>query len=77
MRLNNHYDVSVIYVALNVLLFKSILSLNLGCQNTSLGRFPHSPFLKPHYTSHKILNVNSLAIGAIPCSRKECPVTVI
>ena len=39
MRLYNihHYDVTVIYVTLNLLLFNAVLSLDIGHQNPTRG----------------------------------------
>ena len=43
---------------------------------TPRGSFLHYNFLKPHSTSHTIMFINSLAVGAIPRNSKIIYVTV-
>ena len=56
------------YLLSNVLIFNAILSLDHRLRKDLLGIRFVDYFLKPHYTSHIIKYISSLAVEALPCN---------
>ena len=54
----------------NILLLNAVISLAMGCQKDLQGGSVYHNVLKPHYISHRIMYVNSIAVTVLPCNSK-------
>ena len=69
--LTTHHIVLQLYMLLilsNVLIFNAVLSLDHRLPKDLLGIRFVDYFLKPHYTSHIIKYISSLAVKVLPCN---------